>query len=386
MAIRQNKDGSWTVDVTFGTAWDGSRDRRRVKCATKKEAVAEERRLLVLKECLHGTSGRIRLRDFVEQVYWPQKRGLRANTVRGYERDLRLRILPMLGDTYVEDIGKLQIQAMINACPTRKTATNARETLSSVLRVAVELGLLPANPAGFRYTYPPAGEPREWGEWLTSFSEHRRYLEHLAEHHGGEAVERIAVLGLCFGLRKGEVLGMDFERVDLVAGSLSVMQTYVIAKGGPFLAPPKTEKAKRTVPMLAYARERISAWGRPRRTSEDLFGKQCHPVVFGRDGSRLSPATAENLVRGLRSESFADGTPLPAMTAFSMRHSFATACIRQGIDVSTVSAWLGHRDVSTTYNRYVKPLLVDMRADAMLIDEAYGMSELAVQGRKWSQS
>ena len=52
----------------------------------------------------------------------------------------------------IEQINKLNIQRMVSACPTRKTATDARETLSSVPGCAVEMGMLSVNPASFRYT------------------------------------------------------------------------------------------------------------------------------------------------------------------------------------------------------------------------------------------
>ncbi|MEG2261155.1 MAG: tyrosine-type recombinase/integrase, partial [Raoultibacter sp.] len=55
----------------------------------------------------------------------------------------------------------------------------------------------------------------------------------------------------------------------------------------------------------------------------------------------------------------------------SLRHSFATASMRAGIEVSSVAKWLGHRDVSTTYNRYVRPMLANLHDDAGKINEAF---------------
>lgn len=71
---------------------------------------------------------------------------------------------------------------------------------------------------------------------------------------------------------------------------------------------------------------------------------------------------------GLR---FDDGEPLPHITIFSMRHSFGTACIDAGIEVAKLAKWMGHADVSTTYNRYVKPRLKDLKRDTALIDRAF---------------
>lgn len=133
-------------------------------------------------------TARITLAEFVDGVYWPQKAGLRANTRQGYERDLRRRILPALGNMELEQINKLNVQRMLSAYPTRKTATNARETLSSVLGCAVEMGMLPVNSASFRYTYPGgAADPERGGEWLTTFGDHERLLGHLRETRPGPA-------------------------------------------------------------------------------------------------------------------------------------------------------------------------------------------------------
>ena len=128
-------------------------------------------------------TARITLAEFVDEVYWPQKAGLRANTRQGYERDLRRRILSAPGNMELEQINKLNVQRMLSACPTRKTATNARETLSSVLGCAVEIGMLPVNPASLRYTYPGGGasDPERGGEWLITFGDHERLLGYLRE-------------------------------------------------------------------------------------------------------------------------------------------------------------------------------------------------------------
>lgn len=60
------------------------------------------------------------------------------------------------------------------------------------------------------------------------------------------------------------------------------------------------------------------------------------------------------------------------MTQFSMRHSFGTSCITAGIEVSKLSRWMGHVDVTTTLNRYVKHRIADLYEDADIIDAALG--------------
>lgn len=361
MTIKKRPDGRWLVDLSLGTAPDGTPVRKRVTRKTKREAEQAERELIIKYSTREMPQG-ITFAEFVEHIFWREKPGLRPNTRRGYERDLKLRLLPNFGHLQLDDITRSAIQRMITSCPTRKVATNARETLSSILGLAVELGYLNNNPAGFRYQYPRSGShnPQHIGQWLTSFADHRKLLDYLKEHHEGERIERMVVLGLCFGLRKGEVLGLDWDCVDLEHREIVIRQTYCIAKGGAYMDDPKTENSKRRIPMTSYAFERLSAW------SHDGFA-----VVPGFGSEHLNPHTAASMMRRLVKETYDDGKPLPQVTLHSLRHSFATACIRNGIEVSTVSKILGHRDVTTTYNRYVKPLLDDLKNDAQLIDKAF---------------
>lgn len=366
MSVRKRPDGGWIADVTVGRRLDGSPDRRTETHRTKREAEAAEKRLLLLKEQRRGKSyGSITFSAFVDGYFWPQRASLRPTTVKGYERDIRLRLRPAFGDVPIEDIDRLRIQRMISSCATRKVATNARETLSSILSLAVEMGAIPVNPAGFRYSYPEAAEHPDdhFGVWLSTFAEIQRVLDWMEEHYPGEPEERMCVLGLCMGLRKEEALGLDWETVFPAERRVQIVQAYTQGEGEPVLGDPKTPKALRPVPMTAHALRRFEAWG----PGEG-------PVVTDRFGRRMRPSAARKRIAKVFAGGLAydDGTPLPRLTQFSMRHSFGTACINAGIEVARLAKWMGHCDTSTTYNRYVKPKLADLSGDAGIIDAAMG--------------
>lgn len=360
MAQYELPGGRIRVEVSLGRKVDGRLDRATKVCRSKEEADAVEAELLERKRANHGRSDRMTFAEFVESVFWPQKRELRASTVSGYERDLRLRLMPAFGQLEMTQIDRLRIQRMLSRCPTRKSATNARETLSSIMRLAVELGMIPVNPAGFRYTYPERIERRDRdGVWLSTFAQHRAFLDRVHEIAPGTPEERMFVLALCFGLRKGEVFGVDGEDIDLDAGELRINKTYVSGKGGAHLTPAKTECGLRTVPITGYARARISALGVGEGPWVNLQGRRFNPTTAQRRIQRLIEANPD----------------LPHMTLASCRHSFGTACIRAKIDVKVVSRWMGHSDVMVTYNRYVKPTLDDLKSDASIIDAAFGVWE-----------
>ena len=368
MAVRQNTyNGKWMADVVVGTKADGTRDRRTKTCNTKKQAQEAERVFFIEKERNKGKAiTDITLAEFIEHIYWKQKKNLRGDTIRGYKRDIKLRLIPAFGDKRIDTINRVDIQKMIDTCKTRSVATNARETLSSILSLAVEMDIIDKNPAGYRFNYPKREliTPGGGGDILSNFSQHRQVLEYVHEHSAGKPIEKILVLGLCFGLRKGEIFGLDWEDIDLKNREIQINKTYVCVEGGAKMEEPKTPESRRLVPMTEWAYQRISEWSEIDNTG---------PVIKTGYRKRMNPRTGYCCLQTYikNNPTLKDGTPFPRLTIQSCRHSFGTAAIEGGIEVAKVSKWMGHTDITTTYNRYVKPRMKDLHDSASAIDAAF---------------
>lgn len=357
MAIRQLADGRWQVQVDMGVKLDGSRDRKSRICKSERHAKRVEAELMAKRIVNGNISGRITLEEFAREYWMPEKRPICTwDTFRAYEGHLKNHILPHLGKMHLCDIKHTHIQHMISSCATEKVAKNARSTLRNVLQMALDYGAIQSNPASsrsFRYPLRVQKARTLHGEWLTDFRQHRDIIEAAR----GERAFPVLVLGLCFGLRKGEILGMDWEQVDFKAGCIHVVQTYVRAEEGSEIKAPKTPGSVRDIPMTAYARSLLESI-----KPEKAVG----PVVRSSQG-RMSPRGAAKAL-----ERFIASHDVPKVTILSLRHSFATSAIRAGINVVSVSKWLGHSSVSTTLNRYVKPLQQDLKEDvADVVDRLY---------------
>lgn len=300
--------------------------------------------------------------EFVEQIFWDSKKHLRYTTLRGYKQVLNAHVLPVLGNLSLCDITPVSIQAMINNCRTYKQAKTSRETLRCVLGLDFDLQLIISNPAMSKsFIYPRQIEKNRdtSGVWLTSFAEHKRVLDE-ARETASPNVQIMLILGLCFGLRKGEILGMDWTNIDFKNNEIHVIQTYTPGANGPQLDPPKTLKSSRTIPGPDYAFTELS---RLRKLDGVVRVGAC---LVGETAKRLYPSSAAKRLKRWREKN-----GIPDITLMSLRHSFATACIKAGIEVSSVSKWLGHTNTSTTYNKYVRPLLSDLREDVEVINQSY---------------
>lgn len=294
------------------------------------------------------------LADFISEVFLPAKSNLKNTTLSGYLRDIKLRIIPCLGHYQLFQIDHEAIQNMINSCATRSVATNARETLSSILGYACEKRMLPFNPAIGRYIYPEqsfASDEPYLGYHLSNFGNIAEWLDIAREECPGSAIERILILGLCEGLRKSEILGMDGERINLRRGSLFVCQAYTKGNGAPELHDTKTPKSTRHVPLMEYARERIL-----------VIGTGKGPWITDKFGKRYNPHSAQKAFTKFRIEH-----NLPRITMATLRHSFATSCLRAGMDVATLALWLGHTDAKTTL-MYTQPSYEDLCTDVVALN------------------
>lgn len=122
------------------------------------------------------------------------------------------------------------------------------------------------------------------------------------------------------GCRIGEAHRVLFKHVDLEQGKITIM-------GDPVTGTKNWES--RVIPIIAPLRETLE-----RMMKDRCDAKGEHPVLLVRECQKaLNRAAA--LVGA------------PRVTHHGLRHLFATTCIQSGVDIPTVSKWLGHKDGGT---------------------------------------
>ena len=355
MSIRKRRlaDGSAVYDVVvyMGFTRDGKRDRKSVTVKTKAAAEMEHAKLMARRDAMRNRSGRMKLSDYIEKVYWPAAlSALEASSKDTYEREIRKRIVPALGNMDVRDIDRPAIQRMVDSCGTEVVGKKAVGVLKTILNEAVADGLVASNPACARFAYPPRGRSRDNGLVLATFGEIYDLLG-IVRDNGTESVQRIAYTGLLQGLRPEERYALDWGDMDMERREIGVHSAFVAVSqkhGGNQLKKTKTARGDRTVPMHpAFFR-----WLEGAERGSGAF-------IVGAHGDRISPSTARH-----RWEAFLRDNPgAPCVTIENMRHSFATAYLHAGGSIEALSRLLGHADIKTTVNRYYKPTSDSLRDD-----------------------
>ena len=342
---RKLKDGTtvWDARIFMGYTADGRPDRRSVTCRTKRAAQLEEAKMLAEKDAMRNRSGRMPLSAFIDAHYWPvASKRLAATSLDTYEKEIRLRIRPHLGNVDVRDIDRARIQRMVDSIATESVARKCVGVLKTILNEAKGDGLIVANPAEATFAMPEKGRKRDNGLVLTTFGQVADLLA-IVRENGSQCVQRIAYTGLLQGLRPEERYALDWADVDLGGRTIAVRKAYVASSakhGGERLKTTKTEQSTRVVPMHPD----FAAW-----VSTVPVGGG--PFIVGADGGRISPSTAQKRwARFLR-----DNPGAPPVTIENMRHSFATSYLHAGGSIEVLSKMLGHSNISTTVNRYYRP-------------------------------
>lgn len=223
-----------------------------------------------------------------------------------------------------------------------KSVRNIGGILHKALTDAVRDGIIPKNPAHDvdlpKWTRPEMHPHNE--------AEVRKFLTVASKD--GDPLAALWFLLFATGIRRGELLGLRWQDVDLVEGSITVVQTRV-QSSTVFVSTPKTKSSRRTinidphtVTMLALlknaqeeAAERLGGWTSD-LVATDLDGK---PIRPNRLTERFHKAARNAGLREIR--------------VHDARHTHATIQFDNGVPVHVVSRRLGHTSVATTADIYV---------------------------------
>lgn len=276
-------------------------------------------------------------------------RPYKPSALRGYDRVLRLRVLPALGEHRLSDVRRLDVQDLVDRMlrdgHSASTINNTLDPLRAIFRYALRRELVAVNPCADLDVPRPTGRR----ERIASPAEARALIDALPDSE-----RALWATAFYAGLRRGELRALRWSDVDLPARELRVRRGWDDHEGE---VEAKTHAGRRTVPLVGVLTPELAAQKlRTGRDDDDL--------VFGVSADEpFEPST----VRRRALAAWKDRQPIGLHEA---RHTFASTLIAAGVNAKAITEAMGHASVTMTFDRYGH-LMPDGRDEARSRVDAY---------------
>ncbi|WP_371792545.1 site-specific integrase [Streptomyces sp. NBC_01471] len=372
--VYQRKDSRWEA-AGYVLAPGNTRKRIRVYGATRKDALAKlTEKIAASNRGIPAPSAQGSLAAYL--TYWLDAvavHQLRENTHTRYTAVTRLYLIPGLGRKKLAKLTAKDVRTWLNQlrttcqccargldtardeplccaagkCCARRLSPLTLAYVHSVLKSALEHAVreeeIPRNVARNVRTGTP--RPRRF-EPLTA-DEARTFLAATSGHR----LQPLFELALHTGLRKGELLGLRWEDLDLAGGTASIRRTLQrTSSGGLTALPTKTKSSERRIVLPTPCRRSLEEHRDRQLQEREAVGTgwENSGYVFTRpDGAPIEGSTLTRhfniLLRqaGLRRIRFHD-----------LRHSTATLLLEQGVELVVIKELLGHAHIGVTATVY----------------------------------
>ena len=272
-----------------------------------------------------------------------KKMEIRQTTWESYEVQVRKHLTPAIGALNVQELRPEHLQKLYNEKLTSGLSARSvryiHHVIHSALKQAVKNQLVLRNVA--EATVLPKQDKKK--ARAMTVEEQAAFLSVLEKDRLVAAF--IVLMGT--GIRRGELLGLFWRNVDLKKGTLAIEQNLVRVKGNArAYQEPKTEMSKGELPLNAAVMDALKAH-RERMLSEGNHAPE-KPVFCTKKGTTINPRNLSRKFDILR-----DKAKIPKdVTTHSLRHTFATRLLEQGVGLKEVQELLRHAQIGTTGNIY----------------------------------
>lgn len=352
--------GTWRVKVKFRSVVvaDQTFDRR----GDAQRWELEQKRLLLNGDFVSPAAGRLTVGELADE-YRDSRKG--QVSVRAWESDesaLRVHIVPAFGRLPVSSVSSVQVERILTDLAVSRsvrTAARVRTTLRGLFRYAVRTRRIRQSPAA------DVALPRPDSRTGKVLEVHPFPLDELLgvveaqRVFGGRYAEITLVLALT-GVRMGELRGLRVrDLVSVPYPGLTVKRSVPQSgRTGAVIERATTKSGRsRVVPLSDLVRPTILAWAAGKAPNDLLFSAP--------EGGYLH---AQNWRRSVRWSSTGLGR-----RPHDLRHTAASLWISAGVDIKTVSAWLGHSTAKLTLDTYGHLMGTDAdRAAVDRVNKAFG--------------
>ena len=338
-------DGLVEVKIITGKDMSGKTTRKSFYGHSKKEArnKAEEYRISLLTGSL--VNKHINMTDWINKwlkIY--KENTVKGNTLSKYKNIVDNHIVPYFGNAPVAAVNPADIRNFYNL----KMGYSAdfqhqiSTLLFSVFEDAIDNDIIYKNPA--KNIKQEASRSSNPAKRVYTHEQAQKVRQFALNHRYG--AEIICLLDC--GLRRGEMLALQWSDIDLDKKTLHVRRSAALVNGQIVVTDPKTPRSNRVIPLGDTA---VFAIQKLQKTSPFLFpnvnGKVQRPDTWDKRHYKIFMDEMIKLYEGKNQKA------PPFLNAHELRHTCASLMIEDGVDLVHVSRFLGHSSSNITDKIYV---------------------------------
>lgn len=354
-SIRQRRPKVWQITIELPKdPVTGKRNRRyRTIEGTKKEAERAMHEFITeLEKGYYVTNTNISITEWVNtwlEVYIIPN--VSPTTFSRYQGMIRRYITPVIGHIPVQRMTTLGVQSWVNGL--KISPASGKEMSAAtikhayhVLKVAMDKAVL----AGIIYRSPCTGIMLPKGQKKQAVIYDEKEIRQLLNAASGTEMELVIDMELCMGLRRGELLGLEWGDVDWDHNQIKIIRNRVVVNGKSVVKEPKTATSVRTLDVPLPLMKKLKKHKMQCLSNKLRMGlayTATDYIIVHPDGKPIYPEYLSQMLTKLQ-----DKAGLPKCRFHDLRHLCASIMLLQGVNVKVAQERLGHKDITTTMNIY----------------------------------
>lgn len=346
----------WEARCTVGyDPGTGKQVQKSISGQTQKEVRQKLSKIITeLDEGIYTVTSKVTVKEWSETWLTNYLGNVKPSTALLYRQQAELYIIPRLGSLKLEALTSDQIQKFYNELfrskedggkgLSAKTVKNVHGVFHKALEQAKKNRILRFNPSD------ACELPRIYRQEIKPLN--REQAAAFLREIQGHTHEYLFQIALFTGMRQGELLGLNWESVDLDHGTLTVKRQLCREKkkgGKYYFSPPKNNKSR--VLTLAPSVVRLFRWQKLKQNGDRLKAGEAWEetglVFTNPTGGCLSYRTVYDCFKRVLNK-----LDLPEVRFHDLRHTYAVFALQSGDDIKTVQENLGHATAAFTLDIY----------------------------------